>query len=81
VGVIIESTALAQQTLQRFTQMTQLSSAYALEEHTKPDGHRVIIWRTLEDDEPVEYSREPSRSPWRRLEAAALSMLPLDGEL
>jgi putative cardiolipin synthase len=81
VGVIITSPVLAQQTLQRFAHMTHPSSAYALGEDVRPDGHRVIVWRTLEKDEPVEYSREPSRSPWRRLEAAMLSMLPLDAEL
>jgi putative cardiolipin synthase len=82
VGVIIDSPELAQQTATRFESMTQPASAYAVSlQSLGPGKPAVMVWRTLENERPVEYRREPSNSPWRRMEATLLSMLPIQKEL
>jgi putative cardiolipin synthase len=75
VGVIIESPELAAQTAARFEAMTRPESAYVVS--LKPGGTgSSIVWRTLEHDRPVEYTREPSDSLLRRLQAKFLLLLP-----
>lgn len=41
----------------------------------------ATVWRTLENDQPVEYTREPLNSLRRRLEADVLALLPIEREL
>jgi putative cardiolipin synthase len=75
-GLIIDSPELASQTAARFEEMTRPDSAYAVSLQT--DGR--MVWHTLEHEKPVEYTREPSDSSSRRLEAKLLYVLPR-GEL
>jgi putative cardiolipin synthase len=75
VGVIIESPELAAQTAARFEAMTRPESAYAVSLQRGSTGE-TIVWRTLEHDKPVEYTREPSDSSPRRLQAKLLFLLP-----
>jgi putative cardiolipin synthase len=75
VGVIIESPELAVQTAARFEAMTRPESAYAVSLQLGGTG-KGLVWRTLEHDKPVEYTREPSDSSQRRLEAEFLFFLP-----
>lgn len=75
VGVIIESPELAAQTAARFDSMTRPESAYAVSLQPQGAGKRVV-WRTLEHDMPVEFTREPSDSWRRRLQVKLLFLLP-----
>ena len=81
IGVIVDSADLARQTLARFDAMTRPSSAYAVKLHRTAKGKEMLVWSTLENDKPVEYTREPSRSEWRRFQVTMLSWFPLDSEL
>jgi putative cardiolipin synthase len=81
IGLIIESPELAAQTAVRFESMTQLSNAYAVALQSPESAASPLIWRTQENGQVVEYHKEPSRSLWRRLTVAFLSILPLDKEL
>ena len=81
IGVIVDSAELARQTLARFDAMTRPSSAYAVKLRRTDKGKETLVWSTVENDKPVEYMREPSRSAWRRFEVTVLSWLPLDSEL
>jgi putative cardiolipin synthase len=82
VGLIIDSPELAQQSAARFDSMVQPANSYVLRLARAGAGQRPeLVWDTLEDGKPVEYSREPVRSEWRRLEVNLLSLLPLDAEL
>jgi putative cardiolipin synthase len=82
VGVIVDSPALAAETAARFEAMTQPQSAYSVTLRPVTAKERaVMVWRTLEDGKPVEYTREPSRSVRRRIEATLLSLLPMGREL
>jgi putative cardiolipin synthase len=78
-GLIIDSPDLAAQTAARFEAMTQPSNAYAVSLRS-PDSAK-LIWRTQEDGKAVEYTREPSRSVWRRIAVGLFGLLPLDREL
>ena len=82
VGVIVESPALAAESAARFEAMTQPQSAYAVT--LRPgvaDKAAVMVWRTLENGKLVEFTREPSYSLRRRLEAMLLSLMPIEREL
>ena len=82
IGVIIDSPELAAQTAARFEAMTQPSSAYAVSLRSEGPGRApVMVWSTLENDQPVEYTREPSNSLRRRVEVNLLSLLPIEREL
>jgi cardiolipin synthase C len=82
VGLIIDSPELAQQTAARFDGMVQPANSYALGLSPVGAGGRPeLVWNTLEDGKPVEYTREPARSEWQRTEVQLLSLLPMDAEL
>lgn len=79
-GLIIDSPELAEQTAARFEAMTRPSSAYAVTLQSLSSGKEELVWRTQENEKMVEYTREPSRSSWRRVEAGILVLVP-DREL
>ena len=81
IGVIIDSPELAQQTAMRFERMVQPGNAYALSWHTPGTGSSLLAWDSEENGNAVEYTREPARSEWQRLEQSLLSWLPIAGEL
>lgn len=79
VGVIIDSPELARQIATRFAAIAQPANSYVLGlDEAGPGGRRALVWRTLEDGEPVEFHQEPAVSIWRRIKVDMLSMLPLD---
>ena len=39
---------------------------------------RHLVWRTLENGNPVDFDREPDVTMWQRLKVDMLSLLPLD---
>ena len=80
-GLIIDSPELAVQTATRFEAMTRPSDSYAVALQSPDSANSPLIWRTQENGKAVEYHREPSRSVWRRVAVAFLSVLPLDKEL
>jgi len=82
IGVIIDSPELAQQMAARFESMVQPEASYALALRTgRPGTGATLVWRTVEQGLPQEYSREPAQSGWRRLQVRALSLLPVAREL
>jgi cardiolipin synthase C len=82
VGLIIDSPELAQQTAARFDGMVQPANSYVLGlAPVGPGKPPELVWNTLEDGKPVEYTREPARSEWQRTQVQLLSLLPLDAEL
>jgi cardiolipin synthase C len=81
IGVIIDSPELAQQTAMRFENMVQPANAYALAWRTVGTGSSQLVWDSQENGNAVEYTREPARSEWQRLEQGMLSWLPIAGEL
>ncbi len=82
VGLIIDSPELAAQTAARFDAMAQPANSYVLSlAPGSAGGQPRLVWNTLEDGKPVEYTREPARSEWQRMQVGFLSMLPLDAEL
>jgi putative cardiolipin synthase len=82
IGLIIDSPELARQTAGRFEAMIKPENTYtpALTESTTGGGSR-LVWHTEETGQAVEYSQEPARSSWQRLQLGFLSLLPLDHEL
>jgi len=82
VGLIIDSPELAQQTAARFDAMAQPEDSYVLALRPHSAGSRPrLMWQTEEDGQLVEYTQEPARSDWQRLDVRLLSLLPLAGEL
>ena len=82
LGLIIDSSELAQQTAARFEAMTQPDNAYVVALRRRSASSRLrLVWDTEEDGKPYEYEREPARSGWQRLKVKLLSLLPLAREL
>jgi putative cardiolipin synthase len=82
IGLIIDSTVLAQQTAARFESMVSPPNSYELRLLARDGGGSPrLVWRTQEDGKAVEYDKEPARSSGQRLEVKFLSLLPLDDEL
>jgi putative cardiolipin synthase len=81
IGLIIDSPVLAQQTAMRFEAMVQPANAYTLEWRNAGTGGSQLIWDTQENGTAIEYTREPARSEWQRLEQTMMSWLPIAGEL
>jgi putative cardiolipin synthase len=82
IGLIIQSSELAQQTARRFDAMVKPEECYivGLISAGAPGATR-LVWRTEKDGRMVEYTREPARSGWQRLKVKLLALLPLDKEL
>ena len=80
-GLIIDSPELASQTVARFDSLTQPSNAYAVSLRSPGSADSSLVWRTQDNGTAVEYTREPSRSVWRRIAVGMLGKLPLDKEL
>ena len=82
VGLIIDSTELAQQSAARFDAMVRPENSYALVLRPRDgaDPSR-LVWRTEEDGKSIEYVREPARSCWQRSKVELMSWLPFDREL
>jgi len=82
IGLIIDSTELAQQTAARFEAMTSPPNSYDLALVPREGGRSPrLVWRTQEDGKAVEYDREPARSDGQRLRVRLLSLLSMDDEL
>jgi putative cardiolipin synthase len=81
IGVIINSPELAEQTARRFESMVQPANAYALAWRTLGTGSSQLVWDSQENGNAVEYTREPARTEWKRLEQSLLSWLPIAPEL
>lgn len=79
-GLIIDSRELAEQTAAHFEAMTRPASAYSVTLQARNSGKQQLVWRTQESDKIVQYTREPSRSVWRRVEADMMALVP-EGEL
>ena len=82
VGLIIDSSLLAQETAARFDAMARLENAYMPTlAAANPNLPPRLVWRTEESGQVVEYSREPERSTWQGWQLKFFSLLPLDREL
>jgi cardiolipin synthase C len=82
VGLIIDSPELARQTAARFDAMVNPQNSYTLVLRPDATGHGThLVWLTEEDGKDVEYTHEPSRGAWQRIELQLLSLLPLGKEL
>jgi putative cardiolipin synthase len=82
IGLIIDSPELAQQTVVRFDNMVRPENVYALGWLGATAGVPAhLVWDTREDGKAIEYTQEPARSSWQRIDLKFLSWLPLDREL
>jgi cardiolipin synthase C len=83
IGLIIDSSELAQQTARRFDVMAKPEECYivGLTAGGAAGKSGRLVWRTEEGGRMVEYTREPARSAWQRLKVKLFALLPLDREL
>jgi putative cardiolipin synthase len=83
IGLMIQSSELAQLTARRFDAMVAPNECYivGLISAGAPGKSSRLVWRTEKDGRMVEYTREPARSGWQRLKVKLLAILPLDREL
>ena len=79
IGLIIDSPELARQIALRFADIAQPANSYVLM-LSEANGldQRHLVWRTLENGNPVDFDREPDVTMWQRLKVDMLSLLPLD---
>jgi putative cardiolipin synthase len=79
IGLIIDSPELARQIALRFADITHPANSYTLM-LSEADGldQRRLVWRTLENGNPVDFDREPDVTFWLQLKVDMLSLLPLN---
>ena len=79
IGLIIDSPELARQIALRFADIAQPANSYVLMlSDANGLDQRHLVWRTLENGNPVDFDREPDVTMWQRLKVDMLSLLPLD---
>jgi len=78
IGIMVNSTELAQQASQLFERTASLENSYQLT-LDKPDGK--ISWLTQEDGKKIRYSSEPKASFIRKTGVFLLSLLPFESLL
>jgi putative cardiolipin synthase len=81
IGLIIDSAPLSLETAKRFEAMTLPQSSYSVALGSGSGHSTHLVWRTVENGSRVEYTIEPDKNPWRRIEVRLLALLPLDSEL
>jgi putative cardiolipin synthase len=81
VGLLIDSSELAQQAVARYDAMTQLDNAYEVLLQPDAEGHPRLVWRTRIGERVVETTHEPTRNAWRGLRDDVLELMPIDDEL
>lgn len=80
MGLIIESSGLAEEVAERFARLSSPENAYEVRLVPRRHG-AALCWKTRENGRDIEYTAEPTPGRGRRLEARLLSLLPLDREL
>ena len=79
IGLIIDSPELAHQIALRFADIAQPANSYVLMlSDANGLDQRHLVWRTLENGNPVDFDREPDVTLWQQLKVDMLSLLPLD---
>ena len=79
IGLIIDSPELARQIALRFADIAQPANSYVLMlERGQWTNQRHLVWRTLENGNPVDFDQEPDVTFWQQLKVDMLSFLPLD---
>jgi len=82
IGLLIDSSVLAQQIAVRFDAMVRRENAYTLALRADAQGSgRHLVWLTREDGKDLALDTEPEREPFQRPWANVLSWLPIDREL
>jgi len=83
IGLLIDCKELALETARRFDELVKPENCYVLElrPSAAPAGASRLVWRTKENGQDVEYTREPARSQWQRFKDKVLSILPIESEL
>jgi cardiolipin synthase C len=81
LGLVINSATLAQQLAGRFVAMAQPENSYSVTLRTPAGASDQLVWKTVLDGKPIEFTREPARNSWQRFKVHALAALPLDSEL
>jgi len=79
VGLIIDSPELARQIAHGFENIAQPANSYVLSrgDAAGPAGNQ-LVWHTLENGRPADFTQEPATTPWQRFKVDMLSILPLD---
>jgi cardiolipin synthase C len=61
--------------------MSRPENSYTVTLPSVPEKPVRMVWRTVENGTEIDYTTEPARHPWQRIEVKVLSLLPLDDEL
>ena len=78
MGVIIDCPQLAQAANRFFAGASAPESAFSVQ---LDDEKRGLIWRAVDGDKPVTFAQEPGATLKRRVEVAAIRLLPIEGML
>ena len=77
MGVIIDCPELARAASRFFASATSPEAAFAVQ----LDANHHLAWHAVNDGKPVVFSKEPGATVKRRVEVAAIKLLPIDGML
>jgi putative cardiolipin synthase len=78
IGIMVESTELAEQTSRLFERSTTLENSYKL---SLKDDSGSLLWNTIENGRKKTYDSEPKTRFWRKLYVFLISLLPIENLL
>ena len=81
VGLLIESTDLARQIIERFDEFSASSNSYRVMRTKDNLSGTALAWRTSVDGRIIDWHYEPDTSLWQRIEVDLLSFLPIEDQL
>ena len=80
IGLIINSSDLANQATRRFNALTSLDNAYQV--GLRASGLKDhLVWKTRIAQDEIEMQQEPARSRWQKFKVHLLTLAPIDREL
>jgi putative cardiolipin synthase len=81
IGLMIESPELARQVAARFETIANPANSFVLALQDDPSGAHHIVWQSVKDNKPIEYTSEPGDDRWREFLVELYSSLPIEDEL
>lgn len=81
IGLMIDSSELAQQVITRFDTIANPANSFVLALEDDGNGSHHVVWKSVKDGKPIVYETEPGDDRWLALEVDLYGLLPLDDEL
>jgi putative cardiolipin synthase len=81
IGLMIDSTELAQQVITRFDTIANPANSFVLALENDDAGSHHLVWDSVKDGKPIVDETEPGDDRWREFMVDVYGLLPIGNEL